>query len=344
MTAPNRASAAPTRAGTTLANWRSRPHSGWAFSRVRELIPTAAVPAGTAAPLEAASREVLLTPFEDPNGGERTVADALDERSAEGLVVLKAGRLVAEHYFGGYDGRRPHILFSVSKSVTGLLVGILADRGLLDPDGPVTALVPEAEGSAYGDCTVRHLLDMAVSVAFHEDYTAPEGDVIRYRRATGWNPPAPGEDPGDLHGFLRTLRRGDGAHGQRFHYVSPNCDMLGWIVERATGLPYAETLSKLIWQPMGAESAADITVDRLGAPRAAGGISATLRDLARVGEMVRRRGTAAGRQVVPAWWIDDILTGGDRQAWARDAADDPAEACTLAMLDALAAAQGGQAT
>ena len=186
---------APTRGRTTLANWRRRPHSAWAFSRVRELIPTAAVAAGAPDPLGEAPRELLLAAFADPSGAERTVGGCLAAGDADGLVVLKAGRLVAEHYFGGYDGRRPHILFSVSKSVTGLLVGILADRGLIDPDGPVTALIPEAEGSAYGGCTVRHLLDMAVPVDFDEDYTAAEGDLIRYRRATGWNPPKPGRDP-----------------------------------------------------------------------------------------------------------------------------------------------------
>ncbi|HUF57762.1 MAG TPA: serine hydrolase [Thermohalobaculum sp.] len=317
MPAADPAPTAPARGDATLANWRSRPHSAWAFSRVRELIPTAAVAAGRPAPLAGAPREVLLTPFADPAGAERTVGGCLAAIDADGLVMLRSGRLVAEHYFGGYDGRRPHILFSVSKSVTGLLVGILADRGLIDPDAPVTRLVPEVEGSAYGDCTVRHLLDMTVAVAFEEDYFDPAGDVIRYRLATGWNPAPPDRDPGDLRAFLATLRRDEGAHGEVFRYVSPNADLLGWLIERATGRPYAETLSGLLWQPMGAGTPADITVDRLGAPRAAGGISATVRDLARLGELVRRRGTGPRGQVVPAWWVEDIVANGDRAAWRR---------------------------
>jgi CubicO group peptidase (beta-lactamase class C family) len=67
---------------------------------------------------------------------------------------------------------------------------------------------------------------------------------------------------------------------------------------------------------MGAERAADVTVDRLGAPRAAGGLCVTLRDLARLGELVRCRGLADERQVVPGWWIDDILDKGVRKTWA----------------------------
>jgi CubicO group peptidase (beta-lactamase class C family) len=76
-------------------------------------------------------------------------------------------------------------------------------------------------------------------------------------------------------------------------------------------------LSEELWQPMGASDDAYITVDRLGAPRTAGGLCVTLRDLARVGELMRRRGAAAGRQLVPESWIDDILTSGDEAAWRR---------------------------
>ena len=66
--------------------------------------------------------------------------------------------------------RSPHILFSVSKSFTGAMAGILVDQGLLDPDSPVIKYVPEVAGSAYGDCMVRQVLDMTVSSSFSEDY------------------------------------------------------------------------------------------------------------------------------------------------------------------------------
>jgi CubicO group peptidase (beta-lactamase class C family) len=99
--------------------------------------------------------------------------------------------------------------------------------------------------------------------------------------------------------------------------VSPNTDLLGWILERASGERFVDLMSALLWQPMGAESDAYVTVDRLGAPRTAGGICTSLRDLARVGEVMRCRGIANGHQVVPGSWIDDILSNGDPQAWAK---------------------------
>jgi CubicO group peptidase (beta-lactamase class C family) len=98
--------------------------------------------------------------------------------------------------------------------------------------------------------------------------------------------------------------------------VSPNTDLLGWVIERASGKRYADLLSELLWQPVGAAESAYITVDRLGAPRTAGGMCTTTRDLARVGQMLVEGGSYNGRQVVPASWVDMIVNDGDAGAWA----------------------------
>lgn len=189
-------------------------------------------------------------------------------------------------------------------------------QGVLDPDAPVTAYVPEARGSAYGDATLRHVLDMTVSIRFIEDYFDPYGDVARYRVAMGWNPPTNFPYTMGLHGFLTSLPKNDYPHGQRFHYVSPNSDMLGWIVERAAGDTVANLLSRHIWQKLGMAHDAYVTLDAEGAPRTAGGICTSIRDLARFGELMRRNGDWNGAQVVPETWIEDIRHGGDAQAWA----------------------------
>ena len=206
----------------------------------------------------------------------------------------------------------PHILMSVSKSMLGLLAGILAARGTLDIARPVTDYIPEVRDTAFRYATIRNLLDMRVGVAFDEDYLATSGPIIAYRRAQGWNPALPGEPPSDLRSFFTTLVATDGRHATRFHYVSPCTDLLGWVIERAVGQRYADLMSELLWQPMGAETNAYITVDRLGAPRAAGGQCTTTRDLARVGQIV----LDGGRGMVPADWIEDMCSNGDSDAWA----------------------------
>jgi CubicO group peptidase (beta-lactamase class C family) len=240
----------------------------------------------------------------------------LGESFTDGFLVMQRGRILAEWYDGSLTPSKPHIIFSVSKSVTGTLTGVLAEEGRLDPEALVTRYIPEAAGSAYGDCTVRHVLDMTVSTDFVEDYLDPHGDFARYRIATGWNPVDPAKAT-DLRSFLVTMRRGKAAHGENYHYVSPNSDLMGWILERACGRAYAELLSEALWQPMGAEFEAYTAVDRLGAARPAGGICVTLRDLARFGEMMRNRGVANGRQVIPGWWVEDIRNNGDSGPWTR---------------------------
>ena len=307
-------------AQVTLANWRLPPFNRGAFHLVRRILPTAAINRGAVAqPLSQEPHAVARVGFHGPDGKEWTVGRMLDESFTDGFVVLQRGRVVAELYEGGQRPETPHIIFSVSKSVTGTLAGVLVERGVLDPEAPVTRYIPEAAGSAYGDCSVRHVLDMTVGIGFVEDYLDPSGDFARYRVATAWNPVAPGGEALDLRGFLVTLKRDANPHGHMFHYVSPNSDLLGWVLERAADTPYGDLVSDALWRPMGAEFDGYVTVDRLGAPRSAGGICVSLRDLARFGELMRRGGTAQGRQVVPRGWIDDILSNGDPAAWKRGA-------------------------
>jgi CubicO group peptidase (beta-lactamase class C family) len=156
---------------------------------------------------------------------------------------------------------------------------------------------------------------MVVRIDFVEDYKATEGKFVEYRTSTAWHPCEVGAIDQGLHDFLRTLGRAEGEHGEVWQYKSPNSDLLGWVLERASGERLAELMSKHLWQPMGAEKNGYITVDRKGAARTAGGICVIPRDLLRFGELVRNRGYANGQQVIPGWWIDDCSQGGNREAW-----------------------------
>jgi CubicO group peptidase (beta-lactamase class C family) len=298
----------------TLANWRTPPYSAQSFHNVDKLVPVARIKASdkvwtlTKDPLPL---DGLV--FNDQLGEERRLSEVLASTDTRGLVVLQRGRMVAEWYGGGYDGASPHIIYSVSKSLTGALTGVLVETGQLDPDSPVTKYIPEVDGSAYGDCLVRHVLDMTVSSSFVEEYVDLSGEYGRYRRATLWNPPLPGEEPVTLHDMLVTLSPGSVPHGQVFKYLSPNSDLLGWLVERASGKKFADLFSELVWKPLGAEADAYITVDVEGSPRAAGGICLLPRDLARFGEMMR----LGGKGILPAGWIEDICSNGDSAAWQK---------------------------
>ncbi|MGA0121855.1 MAG: serine hydrolase domain-containing protein [Gaiellales bacterium] len=293
-----------------LGNWMRPPHPFWSFRHVRELIPTARVRHGhhvRTLPFEPAG-SLLDLRFDAKSRGEVVLGEWLASSQSDALVVVRDGRVALEWMAPGIRDDEPHLMFSVTKSVTALLAGALVGAGLLDVDETVARYVPEAAGGGFGDATVRQLLDMEASYAFVEDYS-PGIDLTLYRNAAGWYPAPP--DHMGLREFL-TTRAKDGEHGRRFRYLSPTTDMLGWVCEAVSGEPWARAVSHYLWVPMGAEADGDMTLDRLGAPRAAGGLSATARDMARLGMIVAEGGAG----IVPADFVEDLTTGGDPEHWA----------------------------
>ena len=300
----------PASSRATLDNWLDPDHIAWSVRHVRELIPTERI-RSSPAPRVLPERidPALLDLVVDAHDGPSPLVDLLAHGDRDALVVLRHGEVVLEWLAPGVRTDEQHLMFSVTKSVTGLLAGALATRDQLDLGAYAGDLVPEVAESAFASATVRQLLDMEAAFAFVEDYT-PGPDVEAYRHAAGWYPAPPGAPA--LRGFLAT-RAPDGAHGERFRYLSPTIDLLGWICARAAGTTWAEAVERHLWQPCGAELGASVTLDREGTPRAAGGMSALPRDLARLGLVVAERGAG----IVSEEFLDDLLHAGHREQWAR---------------------------
>jgi CubicO group peptidase (beta-lactamase class C family) len=296
-----------------ISNWRQGPFNHWAFRNVARILPTAPIAAASLSrPLPRSSAGDALAAFSLDSGGGKTLnlADFHRITHTDGLLVIKDGQVVHESYGNGLTPDAPHILMSASKSITGLLSGILADQGILDIDAPVAGYVPEIAGSGYATATIRHLLDMRADPGFDA------AQLQAYAIASGWEAVAADAAPTGLHAFFAGLPSARGRIDTPFRYLSASTDLLGWAIERATGRSFAENISALLWQPMGAEDGAFITLDRNGAPRATGGLCATLRDFARIGQVMVDGGMNGAVRVLPPSWLDDIADNGDRQAWA----------------------------
>ena len=303
------------RLATNLGNWRTAPFNRWSFHNAREIVPTANVPSDTHTwTLPRSPMSFERTHLADRFGATRTLAELFTYAHTDAFIVVHRGVILDEHYLHGMLPDDPHILMSVSKSVTAALAGILTSQGLLKPEALLTDYIPELAGTGFDAATLQQLLDMRVGLDFVEDYYVTEGPMIRYREATGWNPRSDDTSTAGLQAFLLSLER-DRAHGGAFQYTSPNSDLLGWILERRTGRTLAQLMSDLLWKPMGAEFDAYITVDGTGGSRAAGGINVCLRDLARLGLTMLQNGQSNARQVLPASWVRDTTRGGDREAW-----------------------------
>jgi CubicO group peptidase (beta-lactamase class C family) len=307
----------PEQSLVTLANWQDPPFNRWAFQHIRELIPTARIARAAApAPLPRAERDILGFQFRYGDA-ELTVAEMLEETYTDGFLVLHQGKVVAEHYFNGMAPDVLHLLMSVSKSVTSAVAGVLAGRGLLRVSSAVEEIVPELGGTSFEGATVQDLLDMRAGTRFDENYENLEADVRTYERVYLWRPDNGGPRPADALGYFATLQN-DGAHGGPFRYRSILTDVLAWVIERAGGARLHELIARELWQPMGAEFDAQITLDGHGNPMADGGICASLRDLARFGQLYLE----GGRGIVPRDWIEDTIRGAPDGARAFAEGDD----------------------
>jgi len=296
-------------------SWRF-PNTRWSFSHERELGPSANIRRGpaAAAPLPYALRDDLdAVPFVTQDGRAMTWGESVEENFTDGLVVLHRGAVVYETYRGALAPHTPHLAMSVTKSFAGLLGAILAHEGAIDPAAPVTEYVPELADTAFGDATVRHVMDMTTGVRYREDYVDPDAEVRFYGVAAGFSQPPKGYDgPTTIFDFLKTLKK-QGEHGEAFAYKTCNTEVLGWIVQRVAKKPFAELVSDRIWQKLGAEEDGYVMVDSTGFAMCGAGLNVTTRDLARFGEMMRRGGSFNAQQIVPEEVVVDIA-GGARQA------------------------------
>ncbi|VVO13131.1 serine hydrolase domain-containing protein [Pseudomonas fluorescens] len=297
------------------------PAMRWSVSNFRQLMPTVNVSRGLGSPvaLPRALRNDLDEVSFVPLGATQSMTwkQSLAATYTDGIVVLHHGRIVYERYFGVLKEDGQHAAMSVTKSVIGTLGATLVAEGRIDARQRVDHYVPELASSAFGDASVRQVLDMTTGLKYSEDYADPNAEVWAHARAGSPLPkPKDYTGPRSYYEFLQTVQL-QGRHGNAFSYKTVNTDVLGWVIARATGRNVAQLLSERIWSRLGAEQDAYFTVDSIGTPFAGGGLNTGLRDLARFAEMLRNNGQFNGQQIVPKAVVDDIRHGGDKQAFAQ---------------------------
>ena len=307
----------------TLESFQFGPVNRWTFSHMREVIPTVNIPRDP-------DRFLLLKKSDAPvadfsvafQGRKQSIDEIVTHQYIDGLLILKDGEILFEKYYGHLTQDLPHLMNSVSKSVVGLVAGKLAAQGVVDLDKPVSHYVPALARSGYGPDSLQTVLDMRDGSDYTEDYPDFTTTFRIQDCAIGWTDAdyCPEDGPTGLYEFLPTIGRNKSKLG-KFSYRSGSTNVIGWVLEAATGQPLAELISEHVWQPMGAEFDANITVDESGFVLADHGMSATLRDLGRVGLLVLNDGKAFGNEVIPAAFIQDILGQQGDPNWPYPALD-----------------------
>ncbi len=250
-----------------------------------------------------------------------TLAQHLETSFTEGLIVIKDGTVVYERYLNGLQPDTQHLLASMTKSITASVLGIEIAKGTLGRNDRVADIAPEFVATSVEDATVGQLIDMTVGTAFaevHDELADPtqESDLMRFFRQTGTMPLGDAKPVGVL-GLFRELGLAY-PHGDHFEYRTPLTCVVARTLEIVTGHPYLDLVSNDLWSRIGAEHDAAIVIDAGGFPFAGGGMTATLRDVARYGLAHLDNGTVEGQQVIPTDWIASTRDGSDdtRRAFA----------------------------
>ena len=245
--------------------------------------------AETPSPLPAAP-----APLRWPGGLDAAATEAdLAARGTVALLVAHRGQLVHERYFDGHTADRLTAVFSIAKSVVSLLLVMAIEDGhIAGVDEPVTRYLPElaAQDARFAQVTLRHLLAMRSGIAFDEGYRSPTSDAARFYLSP------------DLEAEVARLRI-ERAPNQIHKYQSGDTQLLGQVIERATGLPLARYAEQRLWRPLGAEFDASWSLDQGDQARAFCCLNARARDLLRVGLMVAADGQWNGRRIVGADWL-----------------------------------------
>ena len=224
----------------------------------------------------------------------RETMDYMDVPSA--AIVIQNDTILFEHYSGGWDGDSQSCIFSVTKTVTSLLCGIaLKDGYIKSLSDPVTDYVPELKDAdpKFAQLKIEHLLDMTAGLKFNENYS--------------WNPFSKIAKLYMGNNTLKVLQslKFINTPGESFSYDSATTAILGVVIERATGKPYAQYLSEKVWQPLGMERDALIGLDskKSYTAKSFAGLTTNVRDLAKIGRLFLENGVCDGEKIVDPTFI-----------------------------------------
>jgi CubicO group peptidase (beta-lactamase class C family) len=270
--------------GLTLANWDlGGEPSEWAYLHADGLFPHVQVPtARPAVELEHAELdEIAHFPVEP----ETTLDDYVTVAPVDGLIVVHGGRIVYERYPRMRADDR-HLLMSVTKIVPAVLVGILERRGRLDLGMPVDSIIAELGVAGWAGVLIDDILNMRSGIDCPEvgdpaAYTDPAHPFYRFEASLGWRPSdgAPLRSTYEVVAALSAHR----PPGTAYEYTGVNTFVLGWLVEQIFDAPLHQVIAEEIWSKVGFEASAHLCVSDEGTAASHGGLSTTLRDLARLG-------------------------------------------------------------
>ncbi|WP_165806871.1 serine hydrolase domain-containing protein [Balneicella halophila] len=238
--------------------------------------------------------------FKNAKGEKETLDELLKGTKTSQFIVIQNDTILYEGNFNGYKRSDYTTLFSISKSVTSLLVGIAIDEGLIESvNDTITKYVPELRNKApeFNELTIKQLLNMQAGLDFNENYSSPLSDMARLYYGTNQ---------------LGKLKRMKFAHkpGTYHTYQSAQTALLGIVVEKVTGKNLGEYFEEKVWKPLQMENKGSWSLDdkRHRSAKSYCGLNLSAIDLAKIGRLYLNKGKFKDQQIVSENWIDATLT------------------------------------
>ncbi|WP_378180497.1 serine hydrolase domain-containing protein [Aquimarina sp. SS2-1] len=205
------------------------------------------------------------------------------------FLIIKNDSIWYENYAEGYGTESKTNSFSMAKSITTALLGkAIMDGYIKSLDQPIGDFLPTFSTGLAAKVTVGDLSSMASGLNWTEHYTSPFSITARAYY-----------DP-DLREVMKGLDFVD-QPGKEFRYLSGNTQLLGMVIEKATGKTLSKYLSESFWKPMGMEQDAlwQVDSDENGMEKSYCCIASNARDFARFGVLFKNGGKFAGKQILP---------------------------------------------
>ena len=237
-----------------------------------------------------------LQKSQDLNVGDLPEVNYLTSTTAfSGIVIVKGDTVIYEKYAPDFGPTQQHSCQSSTKTINNLLVGKLVAEGKLDLSATIKSFYSDM-GSGYADATVQQVLNMDVVNEYTEGYGDPDSPIRSHESASGWRPYR--EDIKDnLRAYLKTIESKDITNDGKYHYKSTNTDVVGMVIEAASGRPLHELVREAM-VAAGFENTGYISTDGFGVPATMGGLVLTTRDFARFGMLLRDGGKGVNGKMV----------------------------------------------
>lgn len=221
-----------------------------------------------------------------------------------GFLILKDNQIIYERYFHDANQQTRFLSNSVGKSITSTLIGIaLEEKKINSINDPVIEYLPELSDSGFNRVTIKQALMMATGVDLSYDPHDLNSSTHRFNSANLTGVPS-------FSNLLKSVKANPKIKpGTVFDYENENSEVLGFIIEKTTGMPYNKYLQDKIWNKMGTQSDAFLYRAKAQPDQCAFGcLSATLRDYGRFGLMMMSGGTLGGKRIVGTSWVKEATT------------------------------------